>query len=313
MSGGAGTPRVKSAVLEKPLVLGGSGLVGGSFMRALAARGIPARGTFLTRPQPGLEPLDLAGDTAGYLERVRPTLVVLASALTHVDYCESHPEETYARNVSALEPIVGWCGAHGAPLVLFSTDYVFDGAAGPYAEDAAPRPLSVYGASKLQGERMVGALARHAVLRITNVFDVGHDRKNFLHRCVEHLRERKPLVVPSDQLATPTFAPWLAEQTLELIERGILLGPDRPRVLHVACDDLVSRLEFARRVAALLGADASLIEGRPTAALGQAAPRPLRGGLRNDALKRLLGVAALPLDRALGEVLPRMRMLYDAR
>jgi dTDP-4-dehydrorhamnose reductase len=302
-----------TSVLAKPVVLGGSGLVGGAFMQSLAARGIRARGTFHTREAPGLDALDLASDTAAYLDHVDPTLVILASALTHVDYCESHPEETYARNVSALEPIVGWCAARDVPLVFFSTDYVFDGAAGPYAEDAATRPLSVYARSKLDGERIAGTLARHAIIRITNVFDVGRDQKNFLHRCVVHLRDRTPLVVPSDQLATPTSAPWLAEQALTLIERGALLGREGPRILHVACDDLVSRLEFARRVAALLGADPGIVQGKPTSALNQAAPRPLRGGLRNDLLKRLLDVPALPLDRALAEVLPRMRNVYDAR
>jgi dTDP-4-dehydrorhamnose reductase len=271
-----------------------------------------ARGTFLTREAPGLEPLDLAGDTASWLDRTDASLVILASALTHVDYCEAHPEETYARNVSALEPIVGWCAARDVPLLFFSTDYVFDGAAGPYAEDAAPRPLSVYGRSKLDGERMVMTLARYAILRITNVFDVGHDEKNFLHRCIVHLRDRKPLVVPADQWATPTSASWLARQTLDLIERGLLLAGQGTRLLHVACDDLVSRVEFALRVAGLLGADASVIEGRPTEALKQAAPRPLRGGLDNHLLKRLLGVSELPLDEALREVLPRMRKVYDA-
>ncbi len=299
--------------LERPLVLGGSGLVGGAFYRALSGRGHAVRGTFHTRPAEGLEPLDLAGDTAAYLASVRPSLVILASALTHVDYCETHPEETHAQNVDALEPLVGWCAERDVPLVFFSTDYVFDGAAGPYAEDAPPRPINVYGRSKLVGERRVGALSRHAVLRITNVFDVGHDTKNFLHRCVEHLRDRRPLVVSDDQWATPTSAAWLAAQTLELIASGALCGIESPRTLHVACDDLVSRVEFARRVADRLGADASLIEARPTVTLGQAAPRPRRGGLRNDLLKRLLGLGALPLEAALDEALPRMRSLYAPR
>jgi len=312
VSAGAGDLDVTSHALERPLVMGGSGLVGGAFYRALNARGRPVRGTFHTRPAAGLEPLDLAGDTAAYLETVGPSLVILASALTHVDYCETHPEETRARNVDALEPIVGWCAGRDVPLVFFSTDYVFDGAAGPYAEDAPPRAINIYGCSKLEGERRVGTLPRHAVLRITNVFDVGHDTKNFLHRCVEHLRDRRPLVVPDDQWATPTSAAWLATQTLDLITRGTLCGREGPRTLHVACDDLVSRVEFARRVADRLGADASLIEGRPTGTLGQAAPRPRRGGLRNDLLKRLLGVEALPLDAALDEALPRMRALYAA-
>lgn len=313
MSAGTASVRPASTSLARPLVLGGSGLVGGAFYRALRARGHAARGTYLTRPVPGLDPLDLAGDTAAYLAAAKPSLVILASALTHVDYCETHPDETRARNVEALEPIAGWCAREDVPMVFFSTDYVFDGESGPYAEDASPRPINVYGRSKLEGERRVASLRRHAVLRITNVFDVGHDTKNFLHRCIEHLRDRRPLVVPDDQWATPTSAAWLADQTLDLIARGTLCGAEGPRILHVACDDLVSRLELARRVAGLLGADPGLVEGRPTEALAQAAPRPRRGGLRNDLLKRLLGVGSLTLDAALDEALPRMRTLYAAR
>ena len=106
------------------------------------------------------------------------------------------------------------------------------------------------------------------------------------------------------------YATWLAGQCVTLWERGAILAPDSPRLLHAGCDDLVSRGELARRVARLLGADASLIEERPTAALGQAAPRPLRGGLRNDHWKRLLGVERLALDDALADCLPRMKELY---
>jgi dTDP-4-dehydrorhamnose reductase len=97
---------------------------------------------------------------------------------------------------------------------------------------------------------------------------------------------------------------------LDLIKRGALAAPDCPPILHVSCDEPVSRVEFATRVAAMLGADAGLIRGKATSELGQAAPRPLRGGLRNTMLKRLLGVAQLPLDDALSDCLPRMRTLY---
>ncbi len=300
-------------MLARPVVLGASGLVGGTFHRALAARGSAVRGTYWSRPATGLDRLDLADDTASYLDSVRPSLVILASALAFVDYCETHPDETRLRNVEQLRPIVAWCGEHDVPLVFFSTDYVFDGASGPYAEDAPTAPLNVYGRSKLEGERLVATLPRHAVLRITNVFDDGRDAKNFLRRCLEHLRDRRPLTVPDDQWATPTSAPWLAGQTLRLIEQGALCAASGPGTLHMACDDLVSRLEFARRIASLLGADAGGIEGKPTAELAQAAPRPLRGGPRNDALKRMLGVAALPLDQALREGLPRMREVFEGR
>jgi len=276
------------------------------------ARGHAAIGTYRTRPSPGLEALDLSGDVAGFLTRRAPSLVILTAALTNVDYCESHAQETRERNLDQLRPVVEWCAASDVPLVFFSTDYLFDGAHGPYAEDAAPAPLNVYGRSKLEGERTVAAVPRHAILRVTNVFNLGDDVKNFLYRVVTTLRDGRTLELASDQLATPTYAPWLATHGITLLERGALCATDSPRVLNVGCDELLSRVDFARRIAVALGADPGLVVGRTTAELRQAAPRPLRGGLRNDRLKRLLGVSRISFDEALADLLPRMRELYGA-
>ena len=294
----------------RALVIGASGLVGGAFLSVLRERGHDVAGTHGSRPRPGLVPFDFKQHLNLESLVSDRQLVVLASALTHVDYCESHPEEARARNVDDVRRVAEACRDAGAALLSFSSDYVFDGAAGPYAEDAPVRPLSVYGKTKLAGEEVLAALPRALVIRITNAFDVGYDDRNFVHRCVTHLRERKPLVVPSDQWATPCYATWLARQAVTLVERGAILAPDSPRLLHAGCDDLVSRGELARRVARQLGADPGIIEERPTAALAQPAPRPLRGGLRNDRWKRLLGVERLPLDDALADCLPRMKELY---
>jgi dTDP-4-dehydrorhamnose reductase len=292
------------------LVIGASGLVGGAFHARLARSGTRATGTSHTHPRAGLVPFELGPAPDAFLDALAPDLVVMASAMTHVDRCEVEPAEALRRNVDELIPIAAWCARHRAALLYFSTDYVFDGSAGPYAEDALPHPISVYGRSKLAAEQVVAEVPGSLVIRITNVFDIGYDDRNFVHRCVTQLRDRKPLLVPSDQFATPAYATWLADQCVTLLERGAILRLESPRVLHAGCDDLVSRGELARRVAVLLEADASIIEEQPTAALGQAAARPLRGGLRNDHWKSLLGVEHLPLDDALHDCLPRMRRLY---
>lgn len=295
------------------LVIGASGLVGGAFHARLAHTGAEVVGTSHSHPRAGLVPFVLGADTAAFIAAARPALVVLASAMTHVDRCEAEPDEAWRRNVTETVHVAEACERLGASLLYFSTDYVFDGEAGPYAEDAPVRPLSVYGRSKLAAEQAIVARARTLTLRITNVFDIGFEDRNFVHRCVTCLRDRKPLVVPSDQLATPAYATALADQTVSLIERAALLAPGTPGLLHAGCDDLVSRGALARRVALRLNADPGLIDERPTADLDQAAPRPLRGGLKNDHWKRLLGVTDLPLDAALDDCLPRMRQLYDSR
>ena len=292
------------------LVIGASGLVGGAFRARLARSRIRVTGTTHAHARPGLVPFALGPAPEPFLDHIGPDLVVMASAMTHVDRCEAEPAEAERRNVDELRPIAEWCARRDVALLYFSTDYVFDGAAGPYGEAAEPHPLSVYGRTKRAAEQLVGGVPNSLVLRITNVFDIGYDNRNFVHRCVTSLRDGKPLVVPGDQLATPAYATWLADHAVTLLERGAILSPEAPRLLHAGCDDLVSRGELARRVAGLLGADSSRIEERPTAALGQLAPRPLRGGLKNDRWKALLGVERLPLDAALHDCLPRMRELY---
>ncbi len=292
------------------LVLGASGLVGGAFHARLARTPARVTGTSHSHPRPGLVPFELGPSPEPFLDGLSPDLVVMASAMTHVDRCEAEPAEALRRNVDELLPIAGWCARRGVALLYFSTDYVFDGRSGPYAEDAAPHPISVYGRSKLAAEQVIAAVAGSLVVRITNVFDIGFDDRNFVYRCVTHLRDGKPLVVPADQFATPAYATWLADQCVTLAERGAILRRDSPRLLHAGCDDRVSRGELARRVAALLGANAALIEERPTADLSQLAPRPLQGGLRNQRWKNLLGVERLPLDDALHDCLPRMRRVY---
>src|SRR5262245_6592700 len=130
-----GDSSTKAPRPRRALVIGASGLVGGACFAALRARGHDVAGTHGSRPRPGLirvhfkQHLNLEELVSGR------ELVVMASALTHVDYCESHADEAHARNVEDLERVGDACRAAGAALVSFSSDYVFDGHAGPYVED----------------------------------------------------------------------------------------------------------------------------------------------------------------------------------
>src|SRR5262245_41446840 len=137
---------------RRVLVLGASGLVGGAHFAALRARGHDVVGTHASRPRPGLLLFDFK-QHSNLAELVRGReVVVMASAMTHVDRCETHPQDAHERNVDDVRRVAEACEREGAGLISFSTDYVFDGNAGPYAEDALVRPLSVYGRSKLEGE-----------------------------------------------------------------------------------------------------------------------------------------------------------------
>lgn len=160
----------------------------------------------------------------------------------------------------------------GARLVGFSSDYVFDGSAGPYSENVDPRPISVYGRIKCELEEML-VQAGHTVIRTTTVFGMeASPAKNFVLRLVASLRRGEAVRVPNDQISTPTFADDLATASMLIPTAG-------PGVWHIAGPDLMSRSELALRVASVFDLATAPIQAVLTRELRQSAARPLRGGL----------------------------------
>jgi dTDP-4-dehydrorhamnose reductase len=279
------------------LVIGASGQVGRSAAQALAAAGWRVVGTFSTRPVEGLVQVDLLDDAAlrALVRDVRPAACVLSSALTHVDRCEDEPALAEAINARAPGIVADACREVGARLLYISTEYVFDGAAGPYGEDDLPAPLCVYGATKLEGERRVLARSPDALaVRTTVVFSEDPLGKNFVTQLRDRLGAGQRMRVPADQVSSPTYAPDLGAALAALAARH------DTGILNVVGPDVLDRLAFARAAARALGLDEGLLDAVSTAALGQRARRPLRAGLRIDRL-RALGLATRGVVEALAD------------
>jgi dTDP-4-dehydrorhamnose reductase len=288
-----------SAARGPALVIGASGQVGRHAAAALAADGHQVTGTYATHPSPGLVPLDLL-DSASIRRLVRsvqPEVCVLASALTNVDRCQDEPAQAHALNARAAGVVAAACRETGGKLVYLSTEYVFDGTAGPYAEDDPTGPLNVYGATKLAGEAAVLTGAPDAlVLRTTVVFSHDPAGRNFIMQLRERLGRGERMRIPADQRSSPTYAPDLGAALAALVRRGAA------GVLHVAGPEVLDRYAFARMAARALGLDAGLLEPVPTRALAQRASRPLQAGLRIDRLRALLGDVTLGPEAALRQV-----------
>lgn len=266
----------------RALVVGASGQVGGQLMATLRSAGCDVQGTYWRHPSPGLAPLDVRDSEAveECVRRTRADVVFLAAALSNVDYCERHPDESHAINVTPAQ-----CLARaGVRVVYFSSDYVFAGDAGPYSESDPVRPLSVYGRHKLSAEEALPSDA--LIVRTTVVYGSEPQRKNFIYRLVDTLRAGKSITAPTDQLGSPTYAPNLAEAVVHL-ERTGLSG-----VFNVSGPERASRYAFAREAAAVFGLDADLVRPTTTSVLGQVAPRPLNAGLMTDKAR---GVLPFPL------------------
>lgn len=286
-------------------IIGASGLVGGNCLRRWQAHTRWAvLGTHFSYPTPDTQPYNtLEPDAPGNvdLRGWQPDWIVHCGALTHVDYCEQHPDESYAKTVQALENTATLAQEIGARLVYISSDYVFDGEAGPYTEERAVNPLSVYGKHKLKAERLAQGLVPGAlIIRITNVY--GHEarNKNFIMRLVEQIRASKPLTLrlPMDQYATPVNAYDVA-RALERLMRDRAQG-----VYNVAGTDWMNRCQLTDRVLkAFPQAEVAEYTRLTTAELGQAAPRPLLGGLiSKKLLDRYPGFAFSTVDDFLAEL-----------
>jgi len=172
----------------------------------------------------------------------KPSVVINAAAYTAVDLAESASQEAYAINADAVEAMALGCSDVRARLIHVSTDFVFDGAAGrPYRVDDRTAPLGVYGASKLEGEKKIAAVAAldWRVVRTAWVYSgVG---KNFLLTMLRLFRERDEVRVVSDQVGTPTSAVTLAQ----CIWRAAMEQSGASRVLHFTDAGVASWYDFA--------------------------------------------------------------------
>ena len=264
-------------LLMRALVIGASGQVGAALLTTLSARGHDARGTYGHSAAPGLDPLDVSDLTAvaRAVGAVRPDWVFCPAGLSHVDYCEDHVDEAMAANRDGPEAAARAAEWAGAGFVFYSSDYVFDGVAGPFSENDTPRPLSVYGRSKHEGERAVLVACRRAVvIRTSVVYGPERQEKNFVYQLIRACRAGQPFRPAVDQRASPSYNPDVAAASVELCERE-LLG-----LWHVAGSEVLDRYAFALLTCKEFGLDASRLTAVTTAALGQKASRPLDGGLK---------------------------------
>lgn len=290
------------------LLLGGKGQVGTELRRSLAPLGdlvITTRDGTLPDGAPAVA-LDLSDlhSIAPLVSRVRPDVVVNATAYTAVDRAEDQPELAHRINAEAPRALAAACAAHDAVLVHYSTDYVFDGtAARPYRDDDPTSPLGVYGSSKLAGEQAIGAGgARHLILRTAWAYATHSE--NFLRTMLRVGAERDELRVVSDQVGSPTPAWLIADVTAAILAQGI----GQSRVRHLVCAGETTWHGFAEAIfaQALL---AGLIEREPrvlpitTADYPTPARRPAYSVLDTSLLQAEYGISIPHWRQALHDTL----------
>lgn len=244
----------------------------------------------------GRRELDLAGSDLSALDRAEPAGIILTAAYTDVDGCEARPELAFEVNAEGPRRVAAWCREHGAWLLYVSTNCVFDGEqAEPYAEDAPPRPISVYGASKLAGEEAARAeLKEHFIVRSSWLFGPGGS--NFVTKILAAASGPGEMRGVDDEVANPTYAPDLGPALARLAATG------RFGTYHLTNQGACSRLEYMRAILAAAGVE------RPVVAMKladfQRPSRPPAQSALANTRAAALGIELRPWRQALAEYVP---------
>jgi dTDP-4-dehydrorhamnose reductase len=222
---------------------------------------------------------------------VRPDVVIHTAAMTDVDKCETQKDACWAQNVQAVESLIEACRSTNAFLLHISTDFIFDGAAGPYDETAEANPISFYGWSKYAAEKAVisagqsDAPLRWAIARTVLVYGIAHDmsRSNIILWVKKSLEDGKNIKVVTDQWRSPTLAEDLA--------MGCYLIADKEAegIFNISGKEVLTPYDMAIKTADYFNLDKSLIAQADASTFTQTARRPPRTGFTLDKSRTVLG------------------------
>ena len=234
----------------------------------------------------------------------KPEVVINTAAMTNVDACESNKELCWDLNVNAVKYQLKASEKHQSHFIHLSTDFVFDGEHGPYKEDDQLNPLSYYGLSKFEAEKLVQESSTPwSIARTIIVYGVVEDmsRSNIVLWAKGALEKGNPLTIVDDQFRSPTLAEDLA-MACWLIAQQKATG-----IYHISGKDIMSIIELVHRVADYYGLDKSVISPIKSSSLNQAAKRPPKTGFILDKAINDLGYNPHSFEEGLAIVTDQLK------
>lgn len=295
----------------KILLLGKNGQVGWELQRALAPLGEVIALDF-DSPPPLTADFSQPESLAATVRAIAPQIIVNAAAHTAVDKAESEPDFARALNAASPGVLAREAAGLGAWLMHYSTDYVFDGSgSAPWSEDSPTGPLSVYGATKLEGEEAIRASGcRHLIFRTSWVYAARGG--NFAKTMLKLAKERDRLTVIDDQIGSPTGADLLADLTAHAL-RTVGTRPELAGTYHAVAAGETSWhgyarhvIEFGRAAGQPIRVAPEAVVPVPTSAFPTPAKRPANSRLNTRRLRDAFGLTLPPwqngVERMLTEV-----------
>ncbi|BAU33139.1 dTDP-4-dehydrorhamnose reductase [Microcella alkaliphila] len=256
--------------MTRILITGAGGMLGRDLQTALGGRAVTAA----TRADLDITDVEAAADAvAGH------GVVVNCAAYTAVDAAESDEQAAHLINATGAENLARASARHGARLIQLSTDYVFAGdATTPYSEDAPLAPVSAYGRTKADGERLARAAHPAGTIIVRTAWLYGQHGPNFAATMLRLAAERETLTVVDDQRGQPTWTADLAAQIVALIDSPVTSG-----VFHGTAAGETTWFGFARAVFENAGLDPERVQPTDSSSFVRPAPRPAYSVLGHDA------------------------------
>ncbi|MBZ5516004.1 MAG: dTDP-4-dehydrorhamnose reductase [Acidobacteriia bacterium] len=253
-------------------ITGAAGLFGGGLVQAFSKR----HEVFaLTRAEADITNAEAVRRTLGEL---LPEVVVHSAGIPDLDICEADPAKAFLVNCHGTRHVAEAAREVGAAVVYISTDAVFDGTKRtPYTESDPTLPPTVYGRSKLQGEKVVEPLPAHWIFRVPVLF--GSGKTNFVEKCLLRIAQGETYMVAIDQVGSAAYTLDAAAKIMEVVEAR------RYGLYHLSNRGVCSRYELAVKAAELAGLDSARVLGKPDAEMGRRAPRLKYAVLAMDALR----------------------------
>jgi dTDP-4-dehydrorhamnose reductase len=282
---------------KKLLIIGGASLIGSTIINEfknnydvhLTYNKTPVNSNF---SQTKLNLLDDRNRIYSVITNLNPDVVVNTVAYPNVDFCETHHDEANLLHVSITDDLVSICSDISSPLVYFSTDAVFDGTKSiKYTEDDITSPLSYYGKTKRDAEKIILKINENIVLRTTVVYD-WHIRSRFTNWVLKNLKQGSKITAFTDQSNTATLAGDISHSLF------CLLDQHHSGLFHCAGKTCLSRYDFAIKLADYFGYDKKLII--PTISKNtQPASRPENGCLDSSKLEELINFQLSDIDQGI--------------
>jgi len=288
----------------KALVTGASGMLADSLIPLLSIKGYHILATDLTNLSADIELMDVrdSRQVDAYIKKNLPDIVFHLAAETNVDKCELEPEQAFNSNVKGTENIAFACKKNSIPMIYISTGAVFDGENKEgYTEADIPIPLSIYGKTKYQGEKIVQSLLKNYFIVRAGWMIGGYNKdKKFVWKIIQLMKKHKEIPVVIDKRGSPTFTKDFAQGILDIVSNN------KPGIYHCVNEGACTRFDLAQKIKEYLGLEDIVLKPVCSDAFPLPAPRGKSEAMLNKKISEM-GIKMRHWHLALKEYISEIR------